>query len=268
MEKEIKFGFVIWDQTVLNFSLCDSQKLQHGSEVESAQAPFQDIKRQWSPRPLACQRLGFYRLGMDSALAAEVEWSSCRRRGKSPNSLRHKPASAHSGVDITQTLPRGLLGAICGHRQSSQSMGNPGQCWSPQDSGHSAVPVQHILPQCSLSPDTTCCHLCFTLSHVALYSEALARLMQNLLIFVNSKLLWKTFLFSKQCPLLLFFACISPQLPPNPVLVKQGWRYFGHVFTLLMYTCLVSFHFPSDYTLLHKCSHLAQHHSFFLSTPE
>lgn len=87
--------------------------------------------------------------------------------------------------------------------------------------------------------------------------------MQSLFIFVNSKLLWKTFLFSKQCPLLLFFACISPQLPPNPVLVKQGWRYFGRVFTLLMYTCLVFFLFPSDYTLLHKCSHLAQHRIFF-----
>lgn len=143
----------------------------------------------------------------------------------------------------------------------------PGKPWAVLESpGQRALSsaCADILPQCSLSPDTTC----FTLSHVALRSEALAHLMQNLLIFVNSKLLWKTFLFSKQCPLLLFFACISPQLPPNPVLVKQGWRYFGHVFTLLMYTCLVSFHFPSDYTLLHKCSHLAQHRSFFLSTPE
>lgn len=251
-------------------------------------------KRVTKPPPIGLPRARIYRLGTDFALAAEVEWSFCRSWGTSPNGPRHKPASAGVtsahfwGGHNSDPATRAPGCHLCGHgqRKAPAQLPHPwetlpgqlqpwqalGSVGVSRDSGHSAMPG-------GSSTSCSSAHRAWThpaaasvlLCHVwpfAQCSEALAHLMQNLLIFVNSKLLWKTFLFSKQCPLLLFFACISPHLPPHPVLVKQGWRYFGHVFTLLMYTCLVSFHFPSDYTLLHKCSHLAQHRSFFLSTPE
>lgn len=67
-----------------------------------------------------------------------------------------------------------------------------------------------------------------------------------------------------QYPLVLFFAPISPHLPPKPVLVKQCCRYFDHIFACLIYSCLVSLHLNSNYTL-HKCSHLAYHFFVFLN---
>lgn len=181
----------------------------------------------------------------------------------------HNPDPHHEGSWVSPVW----AGAEGGASTAPTSRGNPsraaaamagsGQCWSHRGQrARGDAWQQHILLQCTPSLDTTCCHHC--LSHVPLGTVLWGTGPFNAKPpdFCSFKAFVKD-IFVFQCPILLFFACISPQLPPNPVLVKQGWRYFGHVFTLLMYTCLVSFHFPSDYTLLHKCSHLAQHRSFF-----